>query len=111
MLTQRRLESQLTQIDFKRVSSLCKEAVEKMFVRTKQTLLQKLERLTRKKGPINLRTEGLEKWLVNWTTVRLTKHQEEVLQLGLNIVPTPGRIPVKDFVAAVETATTLLDMN
>ena len=101
----------MTPVDFERVPNLCKETAEKTFVRTKQTHLEKLEKLTRKKGPINLRPEGLERWLVNQTTVRLTKHQEEVLQLGLKFVPTPRRIPVKDFVAAVETATTTLDVN
>ena len=80
--TQRRLamESQLTPADLERVSSLCKEAVGKTFVRTKQTHLQKLERLTSKKRPINLRPEGLEGWSINRNAVRLTKHQEEVLQ-------------------------------
>ena len=99
----------MTPTDLECVSGICKEAAEKTFVRTKQTHLQKLERLTRKKAPTSLRPEGLKRWLTNRVAVRLTKHQEEVLQLGLNFVPTPRRIPVKDFVASVETATTTLD--
>ena len=107
--TQRRLEHELTTDDFERVSKLCKDAAERTFVRTKRDHLRKLEGLTRKKGPVNLKPEGLDRWLVNRTSVTLTKPQNDVLRLGLNFALAPNRVPVKDFIAAVETATTKLD--
>ena len=97
--------------DFERVSKLCKEAAERTFARTKQNHLHKLAVLTRKKGPVNLRPEGLERWVLNRTSVTLTKPQNDVLRLGLNFALAPNRIPVKDFIAAVETATPKLDDN
>ena len=106
---QQRLEHELTMDEFEHVSKLCKDATEKMFVRTKRDHLHKLEGLTRKKGPVNLRQEGLDRWLVNHTLVTVTKPQNNVLRLGLNFALAPNRIPVKDFIRAVEMASTKLD--
>ena len=39
----------------------------------------------------------------------LTEPQNDVLRLGINFALAPNRIPVKDFIAAVETTTTKLD--
>ena len=109
--TQQRLEDELAPAHFQHVSRLSKKGAERTFAWTKQNQLHKLAVLTRKKGPVNQRPEGLERWVLNWTSVTLTKPQNDVLRLGLNFALAPNRIPVKDFIAAVETATPKLDDN
>ena len=53
--SQQRLEGEVALADFEHVSRLCKGAAERTFAQTKQNHLHKLEVLTRKKGPVNLR--------------------------------------------------------
>ena len=47
--------------------------------------------------------------MLNQTSVTLTKPQNDVLKLGLNLGLAPNKIPAKDFIAAVEMASTKLD--
>ena len=97
--------------DLDRITGLCKQAAEKTFSNTKQIHVRKLERLTKKEKSINLSPKGLEKWIVNRTGRTLTTQQEEVLTMGLNYVPTPSKIPVRDIAAAVETAASELSSD
>ena len=107
--TQPRLEGELVPADFEQVSRLCKEAAERTFAQTKQNPPHKLVVLTRKKGPVNLRPEGLVRWMLYWTSVTLTKLQNDALRLRLNFTLAPNKILVKDFIVVMETATTKLD--
>ena len=83
---QQTLERNLTPEDFQRVNKLCRDAAEKTFDRTRQDHLRKLGKLTRKKT-INLRPQGLERWVINRTQRTLTEAQTDVLRLGLNFAP------------------------
>ena len=47
--------------------------------------------------------------MINQTTVKFTEAQIEVLRLGLNFALAPTRVPIRDLVAAVETATAKLN--
>ena len=40
-----------------------------------------------------------------------TESQIEVLRLGLNFAPAPNKVPIRDFIAAVETAAEKLGDN
>ena len=43
------------------------------------------------------------KWVVNLSTKRLSPHEKDLLEKGLNFSVTPKNIPTKDIVAKVET--------
>ena len=86
---------------------LCCNAAERTFAKTKENHLKKLDKLSRKRT-IDLRPEWLDRWVINRTNRTLTEPEKEVLRLGLNFVPSPSKIPVRDFAAAVETATSTL---
>ena len=70
--------------------------------------MRKLEKLTKKKT-VNLRPQGLDRWVINQTQRTLTEVQMEVLRLGLNFAPTLKKIPAEDFAAAGETAAAKLE--
>ena len=49
------------------------------------------------------------KWVTNLSTHQLSEEQKEVLSLGLNFVPTPRRIPLKEIAASLEEGAKKLD--
>ena len=85
----------------------CKKPAAIVHARTKERHIKKLDAMILKKRSVkevNLRPEGLKKWVVNMTNHKLTPSQESVLSLGLNFAPTPRKLPLMDTVASVECA-------
>ena len=80
------MKSTLSNEDFRKVDGLYRNSAEKTFAKTRQSHLEKLEKLIKKKN-VSLRPEGASKWVINITQLDLTKAQEEVLALGLNLTP------------------------
>ena len=66
--------------DFQKVDGLCRNSAEKTFAKTRQSHLEKLEKLF-KKNNVSLRPEGASNWVINRTQRDLTKAQEVVLAL------------------------------
>ena len=99
-----KLHNTLSEND-KGIIEKCKESVEMTYSNTKRRHQKKLSDLlnkARKKKVSNLRPEGLDRWVVNFSGEKLTNSQEEVLKLGLNFVSAPKKLPILDMVAAVE---------
>ena len=72
-VTQQKLESELTPNNFEHLSRICREAAEKMFIKIRENHVCKLEGLVRTKGPISPRLGGLDRWLINRTSIELTE--------------------------------------
>ena len=56
----------LSNEDFQKVNELCCNSAEKTFARRRQSHLEKLEKLIKKKN-VSLRPEGASKWVINRT--------------------------------------------
>ena len=98
------MKSTLSNEYFQKVDGLCRNSAEKTFAKTRQSHLEKLEKLI-KKANVSLRPGGTSKWVINRTQRDLTKAQKEVLALGLNFTPVPSRVPVSDIATAIESGT------
>ena len=101
------LEGVLSSDDNQSTINQCSSNVGKVKEKTKRRQVKKLNELlknkSKKKGSsIDLRPEGLKKWVVNLTEHKLTRDQEDVLKLGLNFVPAPKKLPMLDIVTGIE---------
>ena len=101
------LEGVLLSDDNQSTINQCSSNVGKVKEKTQRRQVKKLNGLlksrSKKKGSsIDLRPEGLKKWVVNLTEHKLTRDQEDVLTLGLNFVPAPKKLPMLDIVTGIE---------
>ena len=101
------LNSSLAEQDHHLIDKLCVEPAERMFAKTKEKHISKLGTLLAKvkagsEAGINLRPQGLKKWVKNLSSKTITPAQESVLKLGLNFTPAPKKLPLLDTVASIE---------
>ena len=95
----------LTEKDLRMVEQFCRSSAERVYVKTKERQVMKLEKLVKQKRDVRTRAACDQKRsVVNLTEHILTDEQESVLELGLNFVPAPTRLPLIETISGIEEA-------
>ena len=111
--TRQHLRRILSKEDFQKMECRTRTTAERTFLRVKTRHENKLKGLM-DNSPSSKPGKGRKiatnpKWVTNLSTHQLSEEQKEVLSLGLNFVPTPRRIPVKEIAASLEEGAKKLD--
>ena len=111
--TRQHLRRILSKEDFQKMECRTRTTAERTFLRVKTRHEKKLKGLVdnspSSKPGKRRKIATNPKWVTNLSTHQLSEEQKEVLSLGLNFVPTPRRIPVKEIAASLEEGAKKLD--